>query len=132
MIDNGRTHGLGRRCGGANSIVRLSRRRLLTGAAALGSVAAGNISLSWPSLAQAKPHRIDVHHHISPPTWLDAVKKAKLDNPPMANWSVQKSLDDMDKAGIAVAMCSPTTPQLNFLAGDGDKETAARLARESN
>src|SRR5215467_2158943 len=128
MIDNGRTHGLGRRCGGANSIVRLSRRRLLTGAAALGSVAAGNISLSWPSLAQAKPHRIDVHHHISPPTWLDAVKKAKLDNPPMANWSVQKSLDDMDKAGIATALTSPTTPQIEFLG----KDEAAAICRSSN
>ena len=32
------------------------------------------------------------------------LKKAKLDNPPLANWSAQKSLDDMDKAGIATAM----------------------------
>jgi hypothetical protein len=62
-----------------------------------------------PAVAQAKPHRIDVHHHVSPPSWLDAVKKAKLDNPPMANWSVQKSLDDMDQAGIATAVVSPTT-----------------------
>jgi predicted TIM-barrel fold metal-dependent hydrolase len=43
---------------------------------------------------------------------------------------VQKSLDDMDKAGIATSMCSPTTPQLNFL--DTDKDAAARIARESN
>src|SRR5215467_11914326 len=80
--------------------------------------------------AQAKPHRIDVHHHVSPPSWLDAVKKAKRDNPPMVNWSPQKSLDDMDKAGIATAMTSPTTPQVNFL--DHDKDAAARIARESN
>jgi predicted TIM-barrel fold metal-dependent hydrolase len=85
---------------------------------------------SAKAVAQDKPHRIDVHHHISPPTWLDAVKKAKLDNPPLANWSPQKSLDDMDKAGIATAMASPTTPQVNFLAHD--KDTAARIARESN
>ena len=52
-------------------------------------------------LAQAAPHRIDVHHHVSPPTWLDAVKSMKKDNPPMANWSVQKTLDDMDKGGVA-------------------------------
>jgi 6-methylsalicylate decarboxylase len=107
----------------------LSRRGLLAGAAA--SLAAGAFAASGiDALAQAKPHRIDVHHHISPPTWLDAVKSAKLDNPPLNNWSVQKSLDDMDKAGIATSMCSPTTPQLTFL--KDDKAAAARIARESN
>ena len=58
----------------------------------------------------SKPHRIDVHHHITPPPWLEVVRKAKLDNPPLANWSVAKSIDDMDKAGIATSMTSPTTP----------------------
>jgi predicted TIM-barrel fold metal-dependent hydrolase len=100
----------------------------MTGAAALGGLAAGGFGLSLPSLAQAKPHRIDVHHHISPPDWLGAVRKAKLDNPPMANWSVQKSLDDMDKAGIAIALTSPTTPQIEFL----EKEEAAAVCRSSN
>ncbi len=53
-------------------------------------------------------------------------KKAKLDNPPMANWSPEKSLEDMDQGGVATAMTSPTTPQLGFLpAAD-----AARIARE--
>src|SRR5262249_1264524 len=78
--------------------------------------------------AQARPHRIDVHHHISPPTWLAAVQKARLDFPPMVNWSAQKSLEDMDKGGVATAITSPTTPQVSFLRND----EAARIARESN
>ena len=109
----------------------IGRREFVAGGiAALGAgvfAAAGVVS---NAAAQDKPHRIDVHHHISPPTWLDAVKKAKLDNPPLANWSPQKSLDDMDKAGIATAIASPTTPQVNFLAND--KDAAARIARELN
>jgi 6-methylsalicylate decarboxylase len=101
----------------------LGRRGLLTGASALS--AAG---LFGSARAAGKPFRIDVHHHIAPPTWLEAVKKAKLDNPPMVNWSPEKSLEDMDKGGVATAMTSPTTPQLGFLpAAD-----AARIARESN
>lgn len=105
----------------------LSRRGLLAGGVALGAAA-----LTPPfvaeAVAQTPVHRIDVHHHVSAPTWLDAVKSMKKDNPPMANWSVQKTLDDMDKGGVAVAMTSPTTPQLQGL----DAPTAARLARESN
>ena len=57
----------------------MGRREFLAGGIAalgLGAFAAGR-----NAAAQAMPHRIDVHHHVSPPSWLDAVKKAKLDNP---------------------------------------------------
>ena len=105
----------------------LSRRELLAGGA--GALAIGAAAGFAPTaFAQAAPHRIDVHHHVSPPTWLDAVKSLKKDNPPMVSWSVQKSLDDMDKGGVATAITSPTTPQVIGL----DKATAARVARESN
>jgi predicted TIM-barrel fold metal-dependent hydrolase len=104
----------------------VGRRGLLTGASALGAV--GLLGSARPPIATGKRFGIDVHHHITPPTWLEVVKKAKLDNPPMANWSPEKSLEDMGKGGIATAMTSPTTPQLGFLpAAD-----AARIARESN
>lgn len=101
----------------------LGRRGLLTGTSALGL--AGLLKSGY---AAEQPFRIDVHHHITPPTWLEAVKKANFDNPPMANWSPAKSLEDMDKGGIATAMTSPTTPQLGFL----PPADAARIARESN
>jgi predicted TIM-barrel fold metal-dependent hydrolase len=104
----------------------MSRRSLLGGGAALAALAAAGFPM--PALAQAKPHRVDVHHHITPPMWLDALKKAKLDNPPLANWSVQKTIEDMDKGGVATAMTSPTSPQVKFL----DKMEAAALARASN
>ena len=121
-------------CACCASTAIMGRREFVAGGLAalgVGAFAATGIgSKAAAQGAQGKPHRIDVHHHISPPPWLDAVKKAKLDNPPLANWSAQKSLDDMDKAGIATAMASPTTPQVNFLAND--KEAAARIARESN
>ena len=106
----------------------LGRRGLLTGASAIGAAGLFGSAAIGPLSAADKPFRIDVHHHISPPAWLQAVKQAKLDNPPMANWSPAKSLEDMDKGGVATAMTSPTTPQLGFLpAAD-----AARIARESN
>jgi 6-methylsalicylate decarboxylase len=106
----------------------VTRRGFVKSASALGLFAAMGAGLVPSAHAQARPRRIDVHHHISPPSFLDAVKKAKLDNPPMMGWSPQKSIDDMEKGGVATSITSPTTPQVGFLA----KEEAARVARESN
>ena len=49
----------------------------------------------------------------------------------MRNWSVARTLDDMDKAGVATSILSVTTPQVG-LALTGDAANAARIARESN
>ena len=84
------------------------RRHFLIGAGAAGLFAG-------TAHAAGKPRRIDVHHHVTPPGWLEAVKRVKLDNPPMALWTPEKSLDDMDKAGITTSLVSPTTPQVGFL-----------------
>jgi len=78
--------------------------------------------------AQPKPDRIDVHHHVVPPTWLAAMNLIGRSNPPLLHWSVQKSLDDMDKGGVATAILSPTTPQVIPLGA----QAAVRVARESN
>lgn len=80
------------------------------------------------STAAAARHRIDVHHHISPPTYLAAVAAAKVGAPPTIGWTLQKSLDDMDRAGVATAITSLTTPATSFLKG----QAAQKVARESN
>src|SRR5215470_2113566 len=106
----------------------LSRRRLLSGGAATLAITAAP-GAAFQALAQdARPHRIDVHHHVVPPTWLSAVTRIGKDNPPITNWSVQKTIEDMDRGGVATAITSPTTPQV----GDFLADEAARLARESN
>ena len=105
-----------------------SRRTFLAGGVAAAAAAATGIGFAPRAFAQVGPHRIDVHHHVSPPTWLDAVKSMKKDNPPMANWSVQKTLEDMERGGVATAVTSPTTPQVTGL----ERAVAARVARESN
>ncbi len=100
----------------------------LGASASLGSFA--TLGLADSALAQpaVKPHRIDVHHHLSPPEWVSALKKSNLDSPPVNDWTPQRSLDDMDKAGIATAMTSPTLPAVGFLPA----AEAARVARASN
>jgi predicted TIM-barrel fold metal-dependent hydrolase len=116
-------------CCDAQSTTAISRRSFFAGGAAIaGAAALGGLDFISSARAQAKPHRIDVHHHISPPAWVDALKKAGKSNPIIEGWNIEKSLADMDKAGVATAMVSPTTPQVGFLGS----EEAARVARESN
>jgi 6-methylsalicylate decarboxylase len=106
----------------------VSRRTFIVSALAAGTAAA---ALPWRphgAVAQGAPHRIDVHHHLSPPTHIEALRGAKLGTPPTYNWSVQKSLEDMDKAGVATSITSVTTPAVSFL----DSDNARRVARECN
>lgn len=102
----------------------LSRRGFLGAVAGLGALAATGCATT-PSTG---PSIIDVHHHISPPPWVAALKRAKLDTPPVNDWTPQRSIDDMDKAGVSISMTSPTLPAAGFL---GPKE-AADVARASN
>jgi 6-methylsalicylate decarboxylase len=107
----------------------VSRRSFVAGGiAALGLGAAAVTAAPTKAAAQAKPSRIDVHHHLSPPAWVAALKKAGLDTPFTNNWTPQRSLDDMDKAGVATAIASVVIPGVGFL---GAKE-AADVVRASN
>jgi predicted TIM-barrel fold metal-dependent hydrolase len=111
---------------------KLSRRhfmRGMTGAAAVAAVGLGQPPGAAAQGAEpAKPFRIDVHHHLSPPTYVAASNASDFGDLLMKNWTPAKSLEDMDEAGVAVAMLSVTTPALNFTSG----EIARKLARECN
>jgi predicted TIM-barrel fold metal-dependent hydrolase len=72
------------------------------------------------------PHRIDVHHHIVSPGFVNELR-ARL-QPPTLNWTPSRSIEDMDRAGVATAITSVTTPGVWI----GDNQQGARLARDSN
>lgn len=99
------------------------RRRILAGlvpGAAVASQPGGKL------LAQAgKPYRIDIHHHFVSPGYSDALKARGQRH---ADWSVRKSLEDMDRHGIATAVTSLIQPAVWF----GDVPLGRRLAREAN
>jgi predicted TIM-barrel fold metal-dependent hydrolase len=72
------------------------------------------------------PRRIDIHHHIVSPGFVDELRS--LLQPPTLNWSPERSIEDMDRAGVATAITSVTTPGVWI----GDNEQGRRLARDSN
>src|SRR5437764_15221325 len=78
-------------------------------------------------MATTKPHRIDVHHHHTPPPYLAALVAKNVPGP-VRDWTPEKSIADMDAAGVATALTSITTPALRFL----DDAGARRVARECN
>jgi 6-methylsalicylate decarboxylase len=105
----------------------LSRRQFVAGAAALAATGLGPFRKASAQGAE-KPYRIDVHHHLSPPTYMQAALANNFGDGAQRNWTVEKSLADMDAAGIAVSMLSVTQPGVNFTSGD----PARKLCRESN
>jgi 6-methylsalicylate decarboxylase len=70
--------------------------------------------------------RIDVHHHLSPPAYLDALGDEI--GPPLKNWSLAKSIEDMDEGEVATAILSVTQITMRV----DDREKVRRLARECN
>ncbi len=108
-----------------------NRRTFIAGLTTLGASAVlqGCRSASpQPAASAAAPHRIDVHHHFGPPTYVAALTDKGIAQRPVIEWTVAKSLDDMDKAGVVTAVVSITTPGMTFV----DPATARRLARECN
>ena len=73
--------------------------------------------------------RIDVHHHIIPPDYTAAMKrigKNLVGGVTIPDWSIQNSLDMMDKNGIAAAITS--MPFVYF----GDLPLSADFSRRCN
>jgi predicted TIM-barrel fold metal-dependent hydrolase len=108
----------------------VSRRNFLSGGAAASALGfAGAAAVAMPpaaAQAPAKPRRIDVHHHIVPPVHAEALARHKST---ATKWSVNMSLDDMDKAAVDTAVVSILNPGVWF--GQKDEE-ARRLARACN
>ena len=59
-------------------------------------------------IARRKPHRIDVHHHIVPPSYLAEFASRRVGS--AVPWTPELSIEDMDKSGIAISILSLIQP----------------------
>ena len=74
-------------------------------------------------------NRIDVHHHPAPPSYLKARFSTDNRYPAQETWSAARSIEDMDRGGVATAMLS--LPHSVHIWPD-DRTEGRRLAREWN
>jgi predicted TIM-barrel fold metal-dependent hydrolase len=109
-------------------------RRDIVASAAAGASALLAGKLAWAQAARS-PGRIDLHHHCFPPAFLDAQRHAALwQSRPAAlsaaleGWSKARTIEAMDRYGIAIGILSISTPGPWF----GNIEESQRLARECN
>jgi 6-methylsalicylate decarboxylase len=80
-------------------------------------------------MSETKLPRIDVHHHPVLASHLSYMGRNSANPAAIRNWTLAKSLDDMDKAGIGKAMLSlPYPPEIWAT----DAVEAAKIAREGN
>ena len=100
----------------------VARRDFLGGLAALGASA----MLPERLTAQSKPFRIDVHHHLAYPGYLEEAGGRRAGS--AFKWSPQMSLEDMDKSGISLSVLSLIQPS----AVTTDVEKGRRISRSSN
>jgi len=71
--------------------------------------------------------RIDIHHHFYPAEYLAAMGEAGK-RPVVRDWTLARSLEEMDQNDIGAAMLSLSPPGLHHLGG----EAMRRLARTVN
>lgn len=120
---------------------RSTRRGFIAGAAsALGLGLGASLSgsgLSGSALAQTPPAQtvappsrplIDVHHHLSPPSYIPELIKRNTNQRPLYEWTPEKSIEIMEQANITTSMLSISEPGVWF----GDNDEARRIARETN
>lgn len=109
----------------------VSRREALRRVAAMGAgaaLAAQPIFSGVPRVDSAPlPGRIDVHHHMLPPFYMD-LRRADPNAGVMPTWSPSKSIDDLEKNGVTTALLSLAVSGVSFDAGEGGRS----LARKSN
>jgi predicted TIM-barrel fold metal-dependent hydrolase len=109
----------------------IPRREFLAGLGALGAFAAVPglfLQAQMPTAVPPRPYRIDTHNHFSAPGFIAAIAARHTNQRPLEQWTASKSIEDMDKSGVATSFVSTSEPSVWF----GDNQAARKLARECN
>lgn len=111
------------------------RRRFLGSLSLLGAMPFLSSADLIAQVLGGRPHRVDVHHHFFPPQYLEPLAEfnRRLNvapglQPPQREWSVARTVEEMDKTSVATSILSTSTPGVWF----GSAEESRRMARICN
>jgi predicted TIM-barrel fold metal-dependent hydrolase len=110
---------------------RHARREFLAGLGALATssfFSGSALAQKMPDAAGSSSNWVDVHHHFSPPAYAEVTNQKKVMPAPLVGWTPQKTIEDMDAAGVRTAMNSIVGPGVWF----DDAAQARHLARDAN
>jgi predicted TIM-barrel fold metal-dependent hydrolase len=126
---------------GAGCLCGLSRRKFLAGAVAAGAAGftAQALAQAPASPSAAPARRIDVHHHMLPPAYIE--KRLSIGvgegSTEVSQWTPARTLEQMDRNGIATAVLSLSQPGIKFDDVEGTRsmlrycnEYGAQLVRD--
>ena len=108
-------------------IPSVPRRRLLTGLVAAATTLALPRTL-WAGAPAATTGFIDVHHHVFPPAFMAVARANSVSPAAIEQWTLARTLDEMERNGIATAIASITQPGVWY----GQVEQARTLSRQCN
>jgi predicted TIM-barrel fold metal-dependent hydrolase len=107
----------------------VGRREFVRGLTAAGVVlTSGASAVTALANAAGPPRRIDIHHHFVPPLFEQTARARNVLNPALDGLSISRSLDEMDRNGVASAVLSIPSPGAWY----GDVELAKKVARDAN
>jgi predicted TIM-barrel fold metal-dependent hydrolase len=107
----------------------VERREFLRGLSASAVVLGSGLrAVTAPAGAVSSPRRIDIHHHFVPPLFEQSARERNLLHPMLAALSTGRSLEEMDRNGVASAVLSIPSPGAWY----GNVELAQRIARDAN
>jgi 6-methylsalicylate decarboxylase len=107
----------------------VKRRELLRGLSASALVLGSGLgAVAARAGAVSPPRRIDIHHHFVPPLFEQSARERNLLHPMLAGFSTGRSLEEMDRNGVASAVLSIPSPGAWY----GNVELAQRIARNAN
>src|ERR1700738_3812594 len=107
----------------------VERREFLRGLTAAALVLASGLPAATArARAVSSPRRIDIHHHFVPPLFEQTARERNLLNPALNGFSYRRSIDEMDRNGVASAVLSIPSPGTWY----GNVELARKIARDAN
>jgi len=105
--------------------MRIDRRDFI--ASCFAALNAGTAFAQTRGAQPRKPGRVDFHHHFLPPRHIEKILAQRESGQPPA-WSPARSLEEMDKNGIATSISSLVQPGVWF----GEIEASRSMARDCN